>query len=71
MDRLLELLLRNVFERETDVITDPFASTPDYIAPEIAFPLMAVLWAVWFVLGSKERRIRRAVRKAEQYNDSL
>lgn len=52
-------------------MSDPFASTPDYIAPEIAFPLMAVLWAIWFVLGSKERRERRAVRKATEYNDSL
>ncbi|UQS94715.1 membrane protein [Arthrobacter phage Argan] len=50
---------------------DPFASTPDYIAPEIAFPLMAVFWAIWFVLGSEQRRNRRAARKAEQYNDSL
>ncbi|UVK58700.1 hypothetical protein SEA_GANTCHERGOBLIN_38 [Arthrobacter phage GantcherGoblin] len=50
---------------------DPFVSTPDYIAPEIAFPLMAVFWAIWFVLGSEQRRNRRAARKAEQYNDSL
>lgn len=41
----------------------PFESTPDYIAPEIAIPLMAVAWAIYFVLGSKERREARKARK--------
>ncbi|WNN94546.1 membrane protein [Arthrobacter phage Lewando] len=43
---------------------DPFASTPDYIAPELAFPLMAIAWAIWFVLGSEQRREARKARKA-------
>jgi hypothetical protein len=50
--------------RKAIMHTDPFASTPDYIAPEIAIPLMVVFWAIWFVLGSEQRREARKARKA-------
>jgi len=36
---------------------------PDFIPPEVGFPVALVLWAIYFVMGSKDRREARKARK--------